>query len=131
MTIDETLKKNYWDVSLPGSLSGLDNFYRALKERKIKINRNKIKEWLKTEDGYTRHVQAKKRYKRNRVIVNGIDDLWQIDLADLQNISKFNDGNKYLVTCIDVFSKFALVIPIKNKNSYTVLKAFSNLLDHC
>ena len=127
--INEKLRKNYLDVSLPGSLSGLGNFYRALKERKIKISRNELKEWLKTQDTYTRHIQAKKRFKRNRVIVYGLDDLWQIDLADLQNISKFNDGTKYLVTCIDVFSKYAWVVPIKNKNAKTVLSAFQSIIN--
>ena len=70
-----------------------------------------------------------KKFQRNQVITRGIDDLWQIDLADLQKISKYNDNNRYLVTCIDVFSKFAWVVPIKNKKSDTVLEAFKFIIN--
>lgn len=73
---------------------------------------------------YTRHKPSRKKFKRNRVIANGIDDLWQIDLADVSNISKHNSKYRYLITCIDVFSKFAWVIPIKNKIADTVLDGF-------
>ena len=37
----------------------------------------------------------------------GIDDLWQADLVNLSSISKYNDGYKFLLTVIDVFSKYA------------------------
>jgi hypothetical protein len=45
-------------------------------------------------------------------IARGIVDLWQIDLTDMQNISKYYDNFRYLVTCIDGISKFSWVIPI-------------------
>jgi hypothetical protein len=77
---------------------------------------------------YTRHKPSRKKFKRNRVIANGIDDLWQIDLADVSNISKHNSKYRYLTTCIDVFSKFAWVIPIKNKIADTVLDGFKEII---
>jgi hypothetical protein len=116
----------YLDVSHPGSLSGLENFYRVLKEKKIKINRQQVKEWLASQEAYTMHRRMLKKFPRNKVITRGIDDLWQIDLADMQYISKYNDNFRYLVTCIDVFGKFALVIPIKNKQAKSVLEAFNS-----
>jgi hypothetical protein len=121
---NQILEEIYNDASQPGSLSGLENFYRVLKSKKIKIKRPELKNWLSTQNVYTRHKPIVKQFPRNQVITRGIDDLWQIDLADLQKISKFNDNNRYLVTCIDVFSKFAWVVPIKNKKSDTVLEAF-------
>ena len=109
------LEQIYWDASHSGSLSGLENFYRVLQEKKIKINRKELKEWLATQEAYTRHWRVLKKFPRNKVITRGIDDLWQIDLADMQNLAKFNQKFRYLVTCIDVFSKYAWVIPIQNK----------------
>ena len=70
-----------------------------------------------------------KKFPRNKVITRGIDDLWQIDLADMQSLAKYNANYKYLVTCIDVFSKFGWVIPIKNKKADTVLTAFKIIIE--
>ena len=109
-------------------LSGLENFYRVLKEKNIKISRKELKEWLSTQEAYTRHRRILKKFPRNKVITRGIDDLWQIDLADMQNIARFNENFRYLVTCIDVFSKYACVLPIKNKQSKSVLDAFKNII---
>lgn len=126
---NQILEEIYNDASQPGSLSGLENFHRVLKNKKIKINRPELKNWLSTQNVYTRHKPIVKKFQRNKVITRGIDDLWQIDLADLQKISKYNDNNRYLVTCIDVFSKFAWVVPIKNKKSDTVLEAFKFIIN--
>ena len=122
---NEILAKHYWDVSQPGSLSGSENFYRALKSKNLPVTRQQVKEWLMSQDAYTRHKPIRKNFKRNKVLTNGIDDLWQIDLADVQNISRFN---RYLLTCIDVFSKYAWVIPLKNKKADTVLEAFKQII---
>ena len=122
------LEAIYNDASQPGSLSGLENFYRVLKQKKIKITRQELKKWLESQEVYTRHKPSIKKFPRNQVITRGIDDLWQIDLADVQNIAKENDGFRYLVTCIDVFSKFAWVEPIKNKKAESVLEAFQLII---
>ena len=124
----KVLEKHYWDVSQPGSLSGSENFFRALKNKKVKVDKQEVHQWLMGQEAYTLHKQVRRRYKRNRVYARGIDDLWQIDLADLQIISKSNDNHRYLLTCIDVFSKYAFVVPVKNKTSEVVLNAFKNII---
>ena len=43
------------------------------------------------------------------------DNIWGVDLADMQSLSKYDKGNKYLLRAIDLFSKCAGVIPIKGK----------------
>ena len=57
--------------------------------------------------------------------MGGIDQQWQIDLADMQ---KFNDGYRYLLVCIDVFSKYAWVVPLKNKTGPSLVNAFKVIL---
>jgi hypothetical protein len=62
------------------------------------------------------------------VIVPGIDDTWQIDLVDMQKHAKLNKGFHYILTIIEVFSKYAWAIPVKRKNgNYTTL-AFRSVL---
>src|SRR3569832_896277 len=68
-------------------------------------------------------------YLHNKVFVSSIDEQWQIDLADLYNLSMYNDGYKYLLNCIDVFSKYAWSIPLKSKQGTTVVEAFKTILD--
>ena len=43
------------------------------------------------------------------------DNIWRVDLADMQSLSKYNEGVKYLICAIDLFSKYACVVPIKDK----------------
>ena len=53
-----------------------------------------------------------------------IDNIWEGDLANMQLISKFNKGIRFLLCVIDNYSKCACVIPIKNKNELQLLMLF-------
>lgn len=96
--------------------------------KKTKSNRKKTIEWLELQPSYTLHKPARRRYDRNRVIVSHIDEQWQMDLVDLQSLAKHNDNFKYLLNCIDVFSKFAWSVPLKNKNGASIIEAFDHIL---
>ena len=80
------------------------------------------------QDTYTLHKPIRHHFRRNRVIVGGIDHQWQMDLADMQSMQKFNDGYRYLLLCIDVFSKYAWVVPLKNKTGLSLVDAFKIIL---
>jgi hypothetical protein len=56
-------------------------------------------------------------------------EVWESDLLDFQNISKFNDNYKNLLTVIDVFSKFLHVVPLKSKTGQTVTSAFQSIFN--
>ena len=127
--MEKTLTSIYLDPSQPASFGGLDAVYRAVKEKgKNKISRKQVREWLSQQDVYTLHKPARRRYKRSRVIVPGIDAQFQADLVDLQNLSRYNKGYKYLLTCIDIFSKYAFVLPLKTKQGQELVKAFQKIL---
>ena len=49
-------------------------------------------------------------------------------MVDLQNLSRYNKGYKYLLTCIDIFSKYAFVLPLKTKQGQELVKAFQKIL---
>jgi len=66
----------------------------------------KVKD-LARNDAYTLHKSARVRFRRRKTYSKGPSDLFQIDLVDLVNISSHNDGYRYLLTCIDVFTKRA------------------------
>ena len=56
------------------------------------------------------------------------DNIWGVDLADMQLLSKFNKGFKYLLCAIDLFSKYAWVVPIKDKKGTSIVSAFKKII---
>ena len=61
------------------------------------------------------HKPVRRKFKRRRVLVNGIDKIWAADLADMRAFSKFNQGFNFLLLVIDIFSKYGWIIPLKIK----------------
>ena len=86
--MDEYLTQVYYNPKRSGGLGGVERLYRDVKkDGKYDISRAQLKKWLMKQDTYTLHKPARRHYRRNRVIVGGIDELWQMDLADMQAIA--------------------------------------------
>jgi hypothetical protein len=95
----------YNTIAEPGSFSGFETFYHALSpEQKKKTTKSELKKWFQKQESYTFHYPRKTRFPRNQVVVGGIDKTWQADLAVFDNISEYNEGYKYVLVVIDVFS---------------------------
>ena len=75
------------------------------------------------------HKPRRVRFPRRRVHVKGIDQIWSSDLVDMSAFSKDNHGVKYLLTIIDVFSKYAWVMPLKSKTGKDITKAFDYIIE--
>ena len=70
--------------------------------------------------------------KNNRKICSYfIDNIWGADLANMQLISKFNKGFKLLLCVVEIFIKYAWVIPLKDKKGIIITNAFQKILDEC
>jgi hypothetical protein len=123
------LRKIFYDPSSAGSYGGIDRLVNEARRQGLKISREKAIEFLADEQAYSLHKPARRTYKRNKTYVSGIDAQWQADLADMQTLASVNGGVKYLLTCIDVFSKFAWVVPIKDKGAKSMVEAFGKLFD--
>ena len=110
----------YDDVRSPGSFGGIRNLKR--------YTGRSVKSFLSGWDAYTLHKPRRIRFPRRKTYSKGIADLYQIDLADMSNISSYNDGVRYLLTCIDVFSKKAWAVPVRTKTGREVTNAFEKIL---
>ena len=86
------------------------------------------KKYLAGRDAYTLHKPRRIRFPRRKTYSKGIADLYQIDLVDVSSLSSFNDGMRYLLTCIDVFSKRAWAVPVRKKSAREVAEAFEKIL---
>ena len=70
-----------------------------------------------------------KNFKKGTVYSAFNDNIWGADLADMQPISKLNKGFRFLLCVIDIFSKYAWVVPLKDKKGVTIVNAFQKILD--
>ncbi len=121
------LKEIYYKAEDAGSYGGVERLYQRVKNKGI--SRDSVREFLSRQHAYTLHKPARRHFTRNKTYVSGIDKQWQVDLADMQGLSRQNGGVKYLLACIDIFSKFAWVIPIKNKSAPIMAAAFIELFN--
>jgi len=113
----------YTAPQLPGSFGGLRNLQRYSGRSK-----REVKKFLAGQDAYTLHKPSKIRFLRCKTCSKGIGDLFQIDLVDLSSLSPFNDGMRYLLTCIDVFTKRAWAVPVARKSARDIVEDFEKIL---
>ena len=129
---DGTANRNaVCDKNMLKELEGIYN--PSLRERLdksiiSKLIRTKVKMGVKKLDLVEElHKPIKRKFKKRRVLVNGIDRIWAADLVDMQVFSKFNHGVKYLLAVIDVFSKYGWLIPLKEKSGKSVASALKTI----
>ena len=99
----------------------------------------------KSEGSGAKHVNAKlipqneqladelhkliiRKFKKRKVYSAFKDNIWGADLADMQFLSKYSKGIRFLLCVIDIFSKYAWVVPIKDKKGISIVKAFQSIL---
>ena len=69
-----------------------------------------------------------RKFKKRKVNSTFKDNIWGVDLADMQLLSKYNKGIRFLLCVIDIFSKYAWVVPLKDKKGISIVKAFQIIL---
>ena len=126
--IDNMLKDLYYNIESPAAFSGVNKLRFALKQKGLKVPISYIKKWLKKQQIYTMYKPVlSKRIKSKSIVANFINDIWDVDLADISSLSADNDGVKYLLTAIDVLSRKIFVYPLKNKQAASVLAGLTEL----
>lgn len=114
----------YYDVSHPAGYSSLNKLTEAMKS---KMTRKEIRNWLESQETYTLYKPVQRRFPRNKYVLSNFNELWQADLSDMRSYSEYNDGYKYILCVIDVFSKYAFARAMKKKNSDTIKKCFADI----
>ena len=106
-TVLKQLNNIYTNVNNPASYGTINALYIEAKRRKIRVTKKQVTDFLSKQLSYTLHKPARKRIKRNKTRAMYINDVWQLDLIETHMLEKYNDGDKYILTIIDVFSKMA------------------------
>lgn len=88
----------YFDPSHPGSFAGPEKLYKIVKsEGRFKIGKHRIAKWLSNQDAYSLTKGVRRKFDRSRVIVEGLDSQWDVDLMDMKDLASENRG---LNTCL-------------------------------
>ena len=128
--IKQYLHDQYYNPSSPGAFSGLEKFYKIIREEgKFQLNKKDVERWLQGQDTYTVHRPVRRKFKRNRVIVSHIDSQWDGDLMDMSSLAKYNNHYRYILLLIDIFSRFVWAVPLKNKSAIEVVKGLKRVFD--
>ena len=75
------------------------------------------------------HKPIIKKLKKRKVYSSFRDNIWGVDLANMQLLSKYNKGYRFLLCVIDILSKYAWVIPVKDKKGISIANGFQKILD--
>ena len=75
-----------------------------------------------------RHKPIIIKFNKRKVYSQFKGNIWGVDLADMQSLSRKNKGVKYLLCAIDLYSKYAFVIPLKDKKGISIVNAFNKII---
>ena len=88
------------------------------------VKKSQFEKWFMKKRVYTLHKPVQKPSSYSQTMTHSLNVQYQADLVDLSKIAKKNKGFRFLVTCIDIFSKFAWAVPIKKKTGDELVRAF-------
>ena len=100
------------------TMSGKGNAKHSSLER-MRNNKTLVKEL---------HKPVIKKFNKRKVYSQFKDNIWGVDVADMQSLSRKNEGIKYLLCAIDLYSKYAFVIPLKYKKGISIVNAFNKII---
>ena len=83
---------------------------------------------MESQQAYTKYRPYRKNFPRLKVIVNDLNEIWSLDLAYVDKLSKYNGNVKYLLVAVDCLSRYLRVLPLKTKYSKEVADAFKKMI---
>src|SRR5271167_1437741 len=108
----------YFDAEHPASYGGVDRLAQA-----AGVGRRATQEWRREQRPYTLHKPVRKRYSTRPYKTSEIDQHWQGDLVEMIPYAAVNDGYRYILTMIDLFSRYAWAEPLRDKTGNEVAAA--------
>jgi len=112
----------WFDPSNPAGYTGIEKLRKA-----SNYTKKDTTQWLRNQLSYSLNKPMRKRFPTRKYKTSGINTLWQMDLMEMIPYSTINKGYKYILTCIDVFSRFARALPIKTKSANDITIAISKM----
>jgi transposase InsO family protein len=125
--VAKQLSNLYYSAGDPGSYGGVNRLYKRAKEVGIPVTQKDVSAYLSKQLPYAIHKPVRHTFQRNHTYAGHIDQQWQADLADMQTLAGENGGYRYILTCIDILSRFGWAVPVRSKSAKDMLIAFNKL----
>ena len=117
--LSERLKLKKLYGSGPAAFGSLNNLVELMG-----LHRVKVSEFLLRTPSYTNFQNRGRKFPRLQVKARFINDIWCMDIAQVDKLSSWNSNTKFLMVSVDVFSRFVRVQAMRNKNAETTRAAF-------
>ena len=133
---DDKLKNSAYDIT---SNPEYDGYQRGLASMVYKFFNSKVATRNKTISGKgtkevnkifaeEMHKPVIRKFNKRKVYSQFKDNIWGVGLADTRLLSKKNKGIKYILCAMDLFGKYAFVVPLKDKKGITITNAFNKII---
>ena len=124
---EQELRDIYYDPIV--GYQSREKLYQKAKEKGVKISRREVKEWLETQDTYTRYKPIVRKHKFRKTYVKELADQIQLDLVDMGKYKHKNKGYYWILTGVEVLSRYAFAIPVYRKDTKNMTEAVEELLN--
>ena len=124
--LEQRLRDFYYDPKT--GFQSAERLYKKALDDGLDVNRKQVKEWLKTQDTYTRYKPVVRRHKFRQTFVNYLGEQIQMDLVDMGKDKNQNKGYYWILTAIEILSRYAFAIPVYRKDTNNMIKVVTELL---
>lgn len=122
--VDMVLMDEYLGI---GANIGRDRFYQRIRDKHVGISRRQVMRFLKSQETYQLHQPIPPKRTIQPIVTSRVRQRWQMDLIDMRQLASMNNGDSWVLTVIDLFTKRAWAFAVKNKESSGVAKCLQNL----
>ena len=118
--------EDYTNPETPGAFSSIKTF---LKNSGGDYSEYEKEQALPALKAYQLHKPVRHKFERNKYLAGTLDHVWQTDLIDVNNLynKRYKQAFRYILICIDVLSKYAWAVPIKNKTASETKRGFEKI----
>ena len=127
--IDIYLEKMYYSLDSPSSYACKNTLYQTARKKFPEIKLTQVKNGLYRQLTYTLHKPVYQSFQTCLVVVYAIDELWQLDLVDLSKLARENGGYKFILSIVDVLSKYGWFLSLKLKHGEEIKVALTKLFE--
>src|SRR6185312_1395611 len=128
--VQSVLQRAWSDIRTNG-FRGVNSFYERMARETLGITKARVREFVRNQE--LQQLQVRSAAERRPRVVKPLRPerpfhWWQMDLIDMSKYARSNHGTRFLLTILDIFSKFLYVQPLKNKTAAVVAEALQSVL---
>ena len=122
---EQGLRGLYYDPKT--GYQSAERLYQKAQEEGLSVTRKQVREWLRSQDTYTRYKPLIRKHKFRSTLSRSLGEQVQMDLVDMGSYRNKNGGYYWILTAIEIMSRYAFAIPVYRKDTSNMTKAVRSL----